>query len=242
MANASFGVNILPKTNANVTIGNSDSPWTIVSPSLTGTPTAPTAAAGTNTTQIATTAFVQNASQIIEYEDKQHFPVTGEGGKVYIADDTNIIYRWDDTELDYVSISSSNASGTITVSGTITNVSGSYSGVFNDNRIVSGMKCTTLEVGTPGIFNGDIAVTSGNGTVTIACDEVSGTSTFTATFIASIMNSTEYDALDGVKADKVANAVNNSFAGLDTNGNLTNSCLSVSNGKLCITYKKEVTE
>ena len=31
------------------------------SPSLTGTPTAPTAAAGTNTTQIATTAFVQNA-------------------------------------------------------------------------------------------------------------------------------------------------------------------------------------
>ncbi len=31
------------------------------SPALTGTPTAPTATAGTNTTQIATTAFVQNA-------------------------------------------------------------------------------------------------------------------------------------------------------------------------------------
>ena len=31
------------------------------SPSLTGTPTAPTAASGTNTTQLATTAFVQNA-------------------------------------------------------------------------------------------------------------------------------------------------------------------------------------
>lgn len=31
------------------------------SPALTGTPTAPTAAAGTNTTQIATTAFVKNA-------------------------------------------------------------------------------------------------------------------------------------------------------------------------------------
>jgi len=31
------------------------------SPALTGTPTAPTAAAGTNTTQIATTAFVQSA-------------------------------------------------------------------------------------------------------------------------------------------------------------------------------------
>lgn len=34
----------------------------LASPNLTGTPTAPTATAGTNTTQIATTAFVQNAS------------------------------------------------------------------------------------------------------------------------------------------------------------------------------------
>lgn len=34
---------------------------TLASPAFTGTPTAPTAAAGTNTTQIATTAFVKNA-------------------------------------------------------------------------------------------------------------------------------------------------------------------------------------
>ena len=33
----------------------------LASPALTGTPTAPTATAGTNTTQIATTAFVNNA-------------------------------------------------------------------------------------------------------------------------------------------------------------------------------------
>ncbi len=33
----------------------------IASPTLTGTPAAPTAAAGTNTTQIATTAFVNGA-------------------------------------------------------------------------------------------------------------------------------------------------------------------------------------
>ena len=33
----------------------------LASPALTGTPTAPTAAAGTNTTQIATTAFVTTA-------------------------------------------------------------------------------------------------------------------------------------------------------------------------------------
>ena len=67
MSNASFGVNILPK-NSNVTIGNASSPWTIVSPSLTGTPVAPTAAAGTNTTQVATTAFVQAATATITNE------------------------------------------------------------------------------------------------------------------------------------------------------------------------------
>ena len=34
----------------------------ILSPTLTGTPAAPTAAVGTNTTQIATTAFVTSAA------------------------------------------------------------------------------------------------------------------------------------------------------------------------------------
>ena len=60
MANSTFGVNIIPKNNT-VTLGNSDSPWTVVSPNMTGTPTAPTASANTNTTQVATTAFVQTA-------------------------------------------------------------------------------------------------------------------------------------------------------------------------------------
>ena len=38
---------------------------TLASPSLTGTPIAPTAAAGTDTTQLATTAFVQDAIEIV---------------------------------------------------------------------------------------------------------------------------------------------------------------------------------
>lgn len=37
----------------------------LTSPALTGTPTAPTAAAGTDTTQIATTAFVQDAIELV---------------------------------------------------------------------------------------------------------------------------------------------------------------------------------
>jgi len=61
MSNLNFGVNLLRKSSANVSLGDSTNPWTIVSPSLTGTPTAPTATKGTNTTQIATTAFVKTA-------------------------------------------------------------------------------------------------------------------------------------------------------------------------------------
>ena len=62
MANASFSVNIIPKSNT-LTIGNSDSPWTIVNPTLTGAPTAPTPESGTNNRQIATTEFVHDAIQ-----------------------------------------------------------------------------------------------------------------------------------------------------------------------------------
>lgn len=40
----------------------------LASPALTGTPTAPTAALGTNTTQIATTAFVQTAAANIDID------------------------------------------------------------------------------------------------------------------------------------------------------------------------------
>jgi hypothetical protein len=55
----------------------------LASPALTGTPTAPTAALGTNTTQIATTAFVQAAATSIS----SAYPV----GSIYInaSDSTN---------------------------------------------------------------------------------------------------------------------------------------------------------
>ncbi|MDG4877657.1 hypothetical protein P9273_21375 [Mesorhizobium sp. WSM4935] len=42
----------------------------IASPAFTGTPTAPTAALGTNTTQIATTAFVQNAAGSLPFKQR----------------------------------------------------------------------------------------------------------------------------------------------------------------------------
>ena len=115
------------------------------------------------------------------------------------------------------------SSGVIWVEGSITNTSGSYTGTFNDSRITSDMKCLTLELGAPGIFNDDISVACSSGFITISCSEVAGTSTFKASFIASLLSSTEYTALNTSKADKVTSATAGNVATLDSNGNLVDS-------------------
>ena len=60
-----WGISITGNAGAATTDANGDTFTTtyakLASPALTGTPTAPTATNGTNTTQIATTAFVQAA-------------------------------------------------------------------------------------------------------------------------------------------------------------------------------------
>lgn len=64
----------------------------LASPTFTGTPKAPTAAAGTNSTQIATTAFVKTAVDAavgsvtqISYDVVETLPTTGEAGKIYLV-------------------------------------------------------------------------------------------------------------------------------------------------------------
>ena len=64
----------------------------LASPDLTGTPTAPTAAAGTNTTQIATTAFVKSAVDTaiggvsqFRFEVVAALPAAGETGIIYLV-------------------------------------------------------------------------------------------------------------------------------------------------------------
>ena len=47
---------------------------------------------------------------VVEYSSRSDFPATGESGKIYVATDTNLAYRWGGTE--YVEISPSLALGT----------------------------------------------------------------------------------------------------------------------------------
>lgn len=66
-------------TSSASAIANTDSP------ALTGTPTAPTAAAGTNTTQIATTAFAQEAKRNLAMSHAAENITTVEGLKTQLA-------------------------------------------------------------------------------------------------------------------------------------------------------------
>lgn len=66
------------------------------SPGLTGIPTAPTATAGTSTTQIATTAFVSNATA-------NYLPLIGGN----LTGDINIAYESDNTHHPHVSVTNS---------------------------------------------------------------------------------------------------------------------------------------
>ena len=64
----------------------------IASPTFTGTPKAPTATAGTNTTQIATTAFVQAAIAAAvtgSFKFVPTLPTTGEEGYIYLVPHTH---------------------------------------------------------------------------------------------------------------------------------------------------------
>ena len=88
----------------------------------------------------------------------------------------------------------------------VTNANGAYTHTTEDDRITEDMKALTLELGTPEVFSAPITITSGEGTVTLVCDNAHGTSTVTVTFIhtwpvdggedvPASVTSTEFDIL-----------------------------------------------
>jgi hypothetical protein len=97
---------------------------TIASPSLTGTPLAPTAAAGTNTTQIATTEYVNTAVASIIRQVRQQVNATAAqfsftlsqtpaaNSQVYMYINgirtNNNAYSWNGNTLTYSSTSNNN--------------------------------------------------------------------------------------------------------------------------------------
>ena len=88
--------NQLPSYYATAKSVNAKAP--LASPTFTGTPKAPTAAAGTSSTQIATTAFVMNAIAAITSQGKIVAYNLAQNG--YVKLDIGLILQWGNTSSD----------------------------------------------------------------------------------------------------------------------------------------------
>lgn len=84
---------------------------------------------------------------------------------------------------------------------TVTNTSGSYSQVITDERITAHMSAARVEVEDGTIFGGKITIASANGSYTISCPSVSGSTTVKVFFLKTtddptIVTSAEFDILN----------------------------------------------
>jgi len=141
----------------------------LADPALTGTPTAPTAAASTNTTQIATTAFVQQEiGGLTSYSDSDvntHLNTsTASSGEVL---------SWNGTDYDWVAQSGGGGGGgaSVTVSGTAPSSPSAGDLWFDDVDLVlyvyyndgtSNQWVQTNPSGAGGSSSGGASVTVGN--------------------------------------------------------------------------------
>ena len=148
---------------------------------------------------------------VIEVANYAALPAEGEGGKIYVTLDDNKTYRWGGTA--YVEISAGLALGE--TQGT----------AYEGSKGAANAAAIASHTG-----NSDIHVTTSDKTAWNAkYDKPSGgipSTDMTAEVQASLALADtaiqQHQDISG-KADKVASATNGNFAGLDSNGNLTDS-------------------
>ena len=86
---------------------------------------------------------------------------------------------------------------------TVTNTSGSYSHATTISGVTADMKAYMIELGTPSVFKDTITITCADGSITLACNSVEGTSTVKVTVQKQVsgssqtITSAEFDTLAG---------------------------------------------
>ena len=148
---------------------------------------------------------------VIEVADYAALPATGEAGKIYVTLDDNKTYRWGGTA--YVEISASIALGE--TQGTAYEGS---KGKANADAIAAHTGNTDIHVTTSDktAWNGKYDLPSGGIPSTDMSQAVQDSLALADSAIQ------QHQDISG-KADKVTSATNGNFAGLDSNGNLTDS-------------------
>ena len=100
-------------------------------------------------------------------------------------------------------------------------------------------------IGNPSAFASDIEVSFTNDGYYIGATIRAYSSSTVKIIVCNRKGSTEtpqYITTNYQKADRVSDATSNMIAGLNSQGNLVSTPFTVSNGKLCISYQKEVEE
>lgn len=102
----------------------------------------------------------------------------------------------------------------LTITGTITNSSGSYSGVINNEQITSNMKPLRVEMGNASVVRGAYTITCYNGYLTFVCSNVVGTTSVSIDVIKQmedpiVLTSAEFDTL----ANRIINSVTWKYVG-----------------------------
>ena len=178
--------------------------------------------------RVGNTGAVSYDSPTERYASTSQFPATGDSGKLYIAEDTGMIYVWETN--DYSSVGGSDIPD---FTGATSSTAGSHGLVpapttSDRNKFLKG-DGTWGEAGTGNVYGDTIDMSSSD-------------STKVATAIGNKLDANQGSANAGKfmkvgndgslvpeevnmsgKADKVSNATSGNFAGLDANGNLTDS-------------------
>ena len=190
-----------------------------VSPSFTGTPVAPTATAGTNTTQIATTAFVQATA-------------AGLGLGTIATQNANNVNITGGSLTGMTNVAGGTHSGTTaTFSGAVSGGSGVFSGAVS---------------GTTGTFSGAVSGTTGTFSGAMSAASLSGTAatgsgasgtwgiaiTGNAASATNATNSTNATTVTGATQSNITSIPNLATVGTITSGTWSGSFGAVSGANL----------
>lgn len=107
--------------------------------------------------KVPTSQLPSYVDDVLEYNAKSNFPTTGETGKIYVAKDTNVVYRWSGSS--YVEISSSLALGE------------------TSSTAYSGDKGKTNATNIANILNGTTTVPKATTSTKVGSSNVGGTTT-----------------------------------------------------------------
>lgn len=199
----------------------------LASPALTGVPTAPTAPSGTNTTQLATTEFVQfELPDITGKADLAGATFTGD-----VSFDGEAILKGDNTNAGKLTLNCEQNSHAVYIQGPAHSAAATYTLTLPDTAGTNGYALTTD--GSGGLSWADYLLKSG-GTVTgnvVVTGDLTGTGNITRTGDLTLTGNT--DLTGGLDIDGAYTQTSEAVSGVDidlSTGNYFTKSISTTTG------------